>query len=92
MDELIIKDQKKIEVEAEVRRQVDNLMREELDLLKMVSFGEISTYYLPYIYHFNHVWLFRLWKETKGKRVKLVRKRRRARREARRGKRRKIKI
>ena len=40
MDELIIKDQKKIEVEAEVRRQVDNLMREELDLLKMVSFGD----------------------------------------------------
>ena len=37
VDELIIKDQKKIEVEAEVRRQVDNLMREELDLLKMVS-------------------------------------------------------
>ena len=37
-------------------------------------------------------YFFRLWKETKGKRVKLVRKRRRARREARRGKRRKIKI
>ena len=37
VDELIIKDQKKIEVELEIRRQVDNLMREELDLLKAVS-------------------------------------------------------
>ena len=36
VDELIIKDEKKIEVEMEVRRQVDNLMREELDLLKAV--------------------------------------------------------
>ena len=37
VDELIIKDQKMIEVEMEIRRQVDNLMREELDLLKAVS-------------------------------------------------------
>ena len=36
VDELIIKDEKKIEVEMEIRRQVDNLMREELDLLKAV--------------------------------------------------------
>ena len=38
MDELIIKDEKKIEVEMEIRRQVDNLMREELDLLKAVRY------------------------------------------------------
>ena len=38
VDEHIIKDQKMIEVEMEVRRQVDNLMREELDLLKAVSY------------------------------------------------------
>ena len=65
-------------------------MREELDLLKMVSFGD--KYLQSYIHIIYHGYLFRLWKETKGKRVKLVRKRRRARREARRGKRRKTRI
>ena len=36
VDELMIRDEKKTEVEEEIRRQVDNLMREELDLLKAV--------------------------------------------------------
>ena len=36
-DENIIKEVKRNEVEEELRRQVDYLMREELDLLKFVS-------------------------------------------------------
>ena len=33
----MIREVKRNEVEEEIRRQVDNLMREELDLLKIVS-------------------------------------------------------
>ena len=33
----MIRDEKRSEVEEELRRQVDVLMREELDLLKIVS-------------------------------------------------------
>ena len=36
-DETMIKEVKRNEVEEELRRQVDYLMREELDLLKIVS-------------------------------------------------------
>ena len=36
-DEEMIREVKRNEVEEEIRRQVDNLMREELDLLKIVS-------------------------------------------------------
>ena len=36
-DEEMIRDAKRSEVEEEIRRQVDVLMREELDLLKIVS-------------------------------------------------------
>ena len=37
-DEEMIREVKRNEVEEEIRKQVDNLMREELDLLKIVSF------------------------------------------------------
>ena len=36
-DEEMIREAKRNEVEEELRRQVDYLMREELDLLKIVS-------------------------------------------------------
>ena len=36
-DEEMIREAKRSEVEEEIRRQVDMLMREELDLLKIVS-------------------------------------------------------
>ena len=36
-DEEMIREAKRSEVEEEIRRQVDVLMREELDLLKIVS-------------------------------------------------------
>ena len=35
----LIRGEKRLEVENEIRKQVDNIMREELDLLKMVSFS-----------------------------------------------------
>ena len=37
-DEEMIREAKRSEVEEEIRRQVDVLMREELDLLKIVSY------------------------------------------------------
>lgn len=36
----LIKEEKRLEVEAELRLQVDELMRQELKNLKMVSFTE----------------------------------------------------
>ena len=46
-----IRGEKRLEVENEIRKQVDNIMREELDLLKMVR----NTVYFHYIalYCFN---------------------------------------
>jgi len=41
-DAEIIKEEKRIEVENEVRLQVDELMREELKNLKMVRAGDVS--------------------------------------------------
>ena len=82
---MIIKDQKKIEVELEIRRQVDNLMREELDLLKAVnSFGFCGNHSFIYVY--------RLLKETRERKVKSVRKGKRERRAVRRERKRRIKI
>ena len=43
-DEEMIRDAKRSEVEQELRKQVDVLMREELDLLKIVS-RDIMTCY-----------------------------------------------
>ena len=40
-DEDMIREMKRTEVEDEVRKQVDVLMREELDLLKIVSFTSL---------------------------------------------------
>lgn len=40
-DEEMIKEVKRNEVEEELRRQVDYLMREELDLLKIVRFCHV---------------------------------------------------
>jgi hypothetical protein len=42
-DEDMIRDVKRNEVEDELRRQVDYLMREELDLLKIVSLVQINV-------------------------------------------------
>ncbi len=42
-DEDMIRDVKRNEVEDELRRQVDYLMREELDLLKIVSLVQINA-------------------------------------------------
>ena len=36
---ITLRGEKRLEVENEIRKQVDNIMREELDLLKMVSFS-----------------------------------------------------
>ena len=90
MDELIIKDQKMIEVEMEIRRQVDNLMREELDLLKAVS-----QYTLLYIFRsvgLKMVNCNRLLKETRVRRERSARSERRARKEVRRERRRRTRI
>ena len=92
MDELIIKDQKKIEVEAEVRRQVDNLMREELDLLKMVSLGG-NIYVLSTIY-INHVLCmgtFQAVERDKGKKGKISKKKKKGKKGSKKGKKKKDK-
>jgi len=43
-DEEMIREVKRNEVEEELRRQVDYLMREELDLLKIVSYRSLWRY------------------------------------------------
>ena len=48
----MIREEKKTEVEEEIRRQVDNLMREELDLLKAVMILMNIFYYI-----INDSWL-----------------------------------
>ena len=50
----MIREAKRSEVEEEIRRQVDVLMREELDLLKIVSitFCVIASNYFGH-YHIN---------------------------------------
>ena len=48
----MIREEKKTEVEEEIRRQVDNLMREELDLLKAVMILMNIFYYI-----INNSWL-----------------------------------
>ena len=85
VDELIIKDQKMIEVEMEIRRQVDNLMREELDLLKAVStkFCKLSSQDFV-----NN----RQSRETRVRRERLARSERRGRKEVRKEKRRRTRI
>ena len=52
-DEEMIREVKRNEVEEEIRRQVDNLMREELDLLKIVSL--LSSIFCP-ILHDTRIW------------------------------------
>ena len=83
---MIIKDQKKIEVELEIRRQVDNLMREELDLLKAVMLNTAE-----FCGNISFI-CFRLLKETRVRKGKSVRKGKRERRAVRRERKRKIRI
>ena len=53
----MIREAKRSEVEEEIRRQVDVLMREELDLLKIVSnqycYKAINKACITYILDFN---------------------------------------
>ena len=81
----MIRDEKKTEVEEEIRRQVDNLMREELDLLKAVSYHKTSE-------NSNKLINSRLLREIRERRVKSARSERRGRKEARRARRRKTRI
>ena len=101
-DQEMIRDTKRSEVEQELRKQVDVLMREELDLLKVVSilcddrchdacfsksiFNNFQLY-TNYIL-FN----LRLLKETREKREKSARKEKSIRRPAKRARRKKTKI
>ena len=85
MDELIIKDQKMIEVEMEIRRQVDNLMREELDLLKAVSTHNLKHNILIICNR-------RPLRETRVRRERLARSEKRARKAVRRERRRRTRI
>ena len=78
----MIRDEKKTEVEEEIRRQVDNLMREELDLLKAVIIIDLQQN----MFILNS----RLLRGTRERRVKSVRSVKRERKEARKGRRRKI--
>ena len=45
----MIREAKRSEVEEEIRRQVDTLMREELDLLKIVSI----LFFIPLLSHLD---------------------------------------
>ena len=47
----LIRGEKRLEVENEIRKQVDNIMREELDLLKMVR--NIVYFHYIALYCFN---------------------------------------
>ena len=64
----MIRDEKRSEVEEELRKQVDVLMREELDLLKIVR---KQSYFLLYgkLYDCR----FRQWKETRVRKVRSAR-------------------
>ena len=71
-DSTLIKEEKRIEVESEIRIQVDELMREELSNLKMVG-----SFY-PCDFGNYHELLFRHLigtKERKGKKGKRAEKR-----------------
>ena len=76
----MIRDEKKTEVEEEIRRQVDNLMREELDLLKAVIIIDLQ----------ENMFILncRPLRGTRERRVKSVRSVKRERKEARRERRR----
>ena len=85
VDELIIKDQKMIEVETEIRRQVDNLMREELDLLKAVS----STDFM-HIVKLEFI-IQQAVERDKGKKGKISKKRKKGKKGSKKGKKKKDK-
>ena len=76
----MIRDEKKTEVEEEIRRQVDNLMREELDLLKAVIIIDLQE--KMFILNSSPL------RGTRERRVKSVRSVKRERKEARRERRR----
>ena len=84
VDELIIKDQKMIEVEMEIRRQVDNLMREELDLLKAVS---IDLFLMS-----SSKFKFRPLRETRERRERSAKSARKGRKAVKRERRRRTRI
>lgn len=72
-DSELIKEDKRLEVEDEVRIQVDELMREELNNLKMVCIPSGINKNIG-ISDENMCFSYRPWTVTKGKRVKKGRK------------------
>ena len=84
----MIRDEKRSEVEEELRRQVDVLMREELDLLKIVRQTIVSSYD-----QIQFVFCPRLWREIRVRKAKSAKNVKESRkRPAKKAKRRKIKI
>ena len=62
----MIRDLKRNEVEDEIRKQVDVLMREELDLLKIVSNTVLHRHDLTYIHYCIIVYYSRAYHEIKS--------------------------
>ncbi len=72
----MIKEVKRSEVEQELRRQVDVLMREELDLLKIVSRHFLINFMAFSVVHLSID--FQAVERDKGKKGKISKKRKRA--------------
>ena len=56
-DSELIKEDKRMEVETEIRCQVDELMRQELKNLKLVSFVGNIFWYSKTLYQASNFWL-----------------------------------